>query len=93
MISRRYDPAFSVVKKGGGATFVIYPKGDLAAMQQVEQMRQDGRVDMYAEADYSAGTTANMWITNKIRMMADRIRNEGRARIERAASVVLRHLV
>ena len=46
-------PAFSVVKKGGGSTFAIYPKGDVAAMRQVEQMRSDGRVDMYAEADYS----------------------------------------
>ena len=35
-------PAFSVVKKNGGATFAIYPKGDLKAMQQVEQMREDG---------------------------------------------------
>ncbi len=59
-------PAFSVVKKGGGATFAIYPKGDSKAMQQVEQMREDGRVDMYAEADYSEGTTAYMWITNRI---------------------------
>lgn len=86
-------PAFSVVKKGGGTTFAIYPRGDLAAMQQVEQMRQDGRVDMYAEADYSANTTAYMWITSKIQMMADRIRDEERRKIERAASAVPRHLV
>lgn len=45
------------------------------AMQQVEQMREDGRVDMYAEADYSEDTTAYMWITNKIQKMADRIRD------------------
>ena len=44
-------PAFSVVKSNGGATFAIYPVGDQKAMQQVEQMREDGRVDMYAEAD------------------------------------------
>lgn len=51
-------PAFSVVKRNGGATFAIYPKGDWKAMRQVEQMREDGRVDMYAEADYSERTTA-----------------------------------
>ena len=44
-------------------------------MRQVEQMREDGRVDMYAEADYSEGTTAYMWITNKIQKIADRIRD------------------
>lgn len=86
-------PAFSVVKKGGGATFAIYPKGDLEAMQQVEQMRDDGRVDMYAEADYSEGTTAYMWITNKIQKMADRIRDTEKAKIANSASGVPKHLV
>lgn len=86
-------PAFSVVKKGGGATFAIYPKGDLEAMQQVEQMREDNRVDMYAEADYSEGTTAYMWITNKIQMIADRIRDAEKAKIMSSASGVPKHLV
>lgn len=86
-------PAFSVVKKGGGATFAIYPKGDLKAMQQVEQMREDGRVDMYAEADYSEGTTAYMWITNKIQKMADRIRDTEKAKIAISSSSVPKHLV
>ena len=86
-------PAFSVVKKGGGATFAIYPKGDLKAMQQVEQMREDGRVDMYAEADYSEGTTAYMWITDKIQKMADRIREAETSKILSSASSVPRHLI
>ena len=86
-------PAFSVVKKNGGATFAIYPKGDLKAMQQVEQMREDGRVDMYAEADYSEETTAYMWITNKIQKMADKIRDTEKAKITSSASGVPHHLV
>lgn len=86
-------PAFSVVKKGGGATFAIYPKGDIEAMKQVEQMREDGRVDMYAEADYSEGTTAYLWITNKIQKMADRIRDIEKAKIASSASSVPKHLV
>lgn len=45
-------PAFSVINKNGGATFAIYPKGDRDALNQVEKMREDGRIDMYAEADY-----------------------------------------
>lgn len=86
-------PAFSVVKRNGGSTFAIYPKGDLAAMKQVEQMREDGRVDMYAEADYSEGTTAYMWITNQIQKMADRIRDTEKAKIMNSASGVPHHLV
>lgn len=86
-------PAFSVVKKNGGATFAIYPKGDKKAMKQVEQMREDGRVDMYAEADYSEGTTAHMWITNRIQKMAVRIRDTEKAKIMSSTSGVPRHLV
>lgn len=86
-------PAFSVVKGNGGATFAIYPKGDKDAMKQVEQMREDGRVDMYAEADYSEGTMAYMWITNRIQKMADRIRNTEKAKIMKSASGVPKHLV
>lgn len=66
-------PAFSVVKKNGGSTFAIYPKGMEKEFKQVEQMRKDGRIDMFAEADYSEGTTAYMWIQNKIKEYADRI--------------------
>lgn len=68
-------PAFSVIKKMGGATFAIYPKkeGNEKAFEQVEQLREDGRVDMFAEADYRDGTTADMWISLKIRQMKDLI--------------------
>lgn len=67
-------PAFSVVKERGGAAFAIYPKNNWTAFKQVEKLRQDGRIDMFAEADYSEGTTANMWICNKIREFAERIK-------------------
>lgn len=85
-------PAFSLVNQNGGATFAIYPKGDIKAMRQVEQMRADGRVDMYAEADYSEGTTAYMWITSKIQEIADRIRNNEKGKILASTSATPRHL-
>ena len=69
-------PAFSVVKGRGGATFAIYPKGQQKAFEQVEKLREDGRIDMFAEADYSDGTTASMWICNKIQEFAERIKQE-----------------
>lgn len=73
-------PAFSVVRSRGGSTFAIYPKQDVRALQQVEKMRVDGRIDMYAEADYSDGTTASMWICNKVRELADRMIEEEKER-------------
>lgn len=66
-------PAFSLVKKYGGSTFAIYPKGDMRAFKQVEQLREDARIDMFAEADYTEGSTAYMWIVNKIQECANRI--------------------
>lgn len=79
-------PAFSVVNQNHGATFAIYPKGDMAAMKQVEQMRQNGRINMYAEADYSKGTTAHMWLCNKITEFAERIRNDEKAKLASVTS-------
>lgn len=66
-------PAFALVKKNGGSTFAIYPKGDMQAFEQVEQLRKNERIDMFAEADYTEGSTAYMWIINKIKEYADRI--------------------
>lgn len=80
-------PAFSVINKNKGATFAIYPKGDKKAMKQVEQMRVSGRINMYAEADYTEGTTAYMWICNKITEFAERIRNEEKAKIAKYAQI------
>ena len=86
-------PAFSLIKEKGGTTFAIYPKGNMKALSQVEQMRMDGRVDMYAEADYSKGTTANLWIRNKISEIANRIRFRERSKLLDSVSSVPKHLV
>ena len=85
-------PAFSLVNKNGGTTFAIYPKGDLAALRQVEQLRMDGRIHMYAEADYTEGTTADMWICNKIRAFAERIYETEKRRLDASISQTPRHL-
>ena len=85
-------PAFSVVKQNGGLTFAIYPKGDYRAMQQVDQMRASGRVDMYGEADYSPDTTAYMWITDKIKQIGKKILTDEKAKIRASASDVPKHL-
>lgn len=85
-------PAFSVVKKGGGSTFAVYPHGDTDAIQQSETMRENGRVDMYAEADYSENSTAYLWLTNKVREIANRIVSEGNAKAMAGVSSAPKHL-
>ena len=66
-------PVFSILKQYGGKTFAIYPPRDERAFQQVDNLRYDGRIDMYAEADYREGTTANMWLTYKTMQIAENI--------------------
>jgi len=86
-------PAFSLVNKNGGATFAIYPRGNQEAFEQVEKLREDGRINMFAEADYREGTTAYMWITHKVLEIANRICRDERAKLESAISIGPRHLV
>lgn len=87
-------PAFSLTNRNGGATFAIYPPKDMRALKQVEQLRMDGRINMYAEADYTEGTTAYMWICNKITEFAERIVREEKKKIEKYAKIDLpSHLV
>ena len=85
-------PAFSLVNKNGGATFAVYHKGNQAAFRQAEQLRMDGRIHTYAEADYREGTTAYMWISNKIDEFAERIRRTEKQSITASISSVPRHL-
>lgn len=85
-------PAFSVIKGRGGATFAIYPKGNKEAFEQVERLREDGRIDMFAEANYSDNTTASMWICNKILEFAERIKQEEQSK-RSSNNIIPKHLV
>ena len=86
-------PSFSLVNKNGGATFAVYPKGDEKALRQVEQMRKEGRVNMYAEADYSENTTAYLWLREKVREFAEDIRKTEHGKLMQGAGEPPRHLV
>lgn len=86
-------PAFSVINQNGGATFAVYPKGNKKCFRQVEQMCKDGRVQMFAEADYSENTTANMWLCEKIETFAQEIRKRERQKIASLAGGSPTHLL
>lgn len=87
-------PAFSLVNRNGGATFAVYPRGDMRAIKQVEKMRREGRVNMFAEADYSEQSTTCMWLCEKIQEFAERIRDDERAKIQKyTASGEVKHLI
>lgn len=76
-------PAFSLINKNGGATFAVYPAGNAKAFRQVEQMRQENRINYFAEADYSEGKTAYMWLCNKIEEFAERMLKEEKNKLRK----------
>lgn len=85
-------PVFSILQQYGGKTFAIYPKGDEDAFSQVDNLRRDGRIDMYAEADYSEGTTAFMWLMRQTEKIANSISEMREEEIKRAISKAPAHI-
>lgn len=85
-------PVFSVIKKNGGMTFAVYRQGDEKEFSQVDQLRQDGRVDMFGEADYRKNTLTYMWLTKEIKRIADRIYKEHEEEMAKNISKAPRHL-
>ncbi|NPV93134.1 MAG: haloacid dehalogenase-like hydrolase [Firmicutes bacterium] len=85
-------PAFSIVKHYGGRTYAVYPRGNRAAFKQVDQLRKDDRIDAYGEADYSEGTTTNLWIIEQTCQIAEQICRKKEYAIKRSASPPPIHL-
>ena len=86
-------PVFSILKQYGGKTFAIYPKGDVKAFNQVNELIKDGRIDMYAEADYQKGTTAYIWLQENVKQIAERIYNYCLKQVIDSAGKVPGHIV
>ena len=86
-------PVFSILRQYGGKTFAIYPVGDKRAFNQVNNLIKDGRIDMYASADYSKDTTAYMWLTENVREIANRIYNINIKQLAESAGTVPSHLI
>lgn len=86
-------PVFSILNQYGGKTFAIYPKGNSKAFNQVNDLIRDGRINMYAEADYQKGTTAYMWLTENVKQIAENIYNNNLAQIIESVGNVPEHIV
>lgn len=85
-------PAFSIMNSNGGGAFAVYPKGDVAAFNQVNAMLHDGRVQTFGEADYTTGSHSWLWLTQKARAIADHIVELKQAAISASASTPPGHL-
>lgn len=85
-------PAFSLINKYNGHTLGVYPKGDREALAQVENLRQEKRVNMIGEADYSKDTTTRLWLERVVEILAERIVQDKVDRLHKSVSAPPKHL-
>ncbi len=69
-------PCFSVVRKHGGLTYAVYPKGNEFKFKQVIELMESDRIDAYGPADYREDSETVFWMKNKILSIANRIVDE-----------------
>ena len=85
-------PAWSVVSANGGRAFGVYQRGSLAQFEQISTLQRDGRIDAFAEADYTPGSTASLWLTTEVRRIAERIVEDRELVLRRAVRTAPRHI-
>ena len=85
-------PAWSVVRANGGMAFGVYQRGSLAQFEQISALQRDGRIHAFAEADYTADSTAHLWLTCEVRRIAERIVEDRELTIRRAVRSAPRHV-
>ncbi len=85
-------PAFSVVQKNQGKTFAVYNKDNMKSFKQAKNLLDDGRVDMFGEADYRPGTTTFLWLTEQITSIADNIVARKKSKLREARETVPSHI-
>lgn len=85
-------PAWSVVRANGGMAFGVYQRGRLAQFEQISALQRDGRIHAFAEADYTEGSTASLWLATEVRRIADRIVEDSELAVRRAVRAAPRHV-
>ena len=87
-------PAFSVVKKHGGAALAVYKMdSNMKSFKQAKALLEDGRVDYFSEANYTKDSATYMWLVTKITEIAERIYKNKMSAIESNSENVPTHLV
>lgn len=84
-------PVFSLLQRSGGATFAVFPKGDKKALDQVDKLLTQGRVNMYGEADYSPDTLTHMWLMDRVDQIAREIFDRKEAEFKAATGAPPSH--
>ncbi len=76
-------PSFSVVRKHGGLAYAVFEPGSEEQFAQVVDLQRAGRVDDHGPADYTRGSTTDMWLRLNVRQIARRIMDDRRDSLSR----------
>ena len=85
-------PAWSVVRANGGLAFGVYQRGSIAQFEQISTLQRDGRINAFAEADYTPDSTAYLWLTTEVRRIADGMVEDRELAVRRAVRSAPRHV-
>ncbi len=85
-------PAFSIMRLFQGRAFAVYTRKDMAGFRQVDQLRKDGRIDMFGEANYEEGSQTYLWLMEHLEQIAERIARRKEENIHSSVSAPPRHL-
>jgi hypothetical protein len=66
-------PVFSIINQYGGRTLGVYNGGQDRHFEKVKSLSDQGRVQHFAEADYTEKSLASRWILSSLGEIADRI--------------------
>lgn len=87
-------PAFSVVKKNGGKTLAVYQLDQSRkSFRQAKTLMENGRVDMFSEANYEEDSQTYLYLTSQLTEIADRIIASKKEALQRAKQGVPGHWV
>lgn len=66
-------PCFSIVNERGGKTLGVYTTEPKNNFRNVRELQEQGRVQGMAEADFTAGGAAHLWLMDSLEQIADEI--------------------
>ncbi|MBN1404749.1 MAG: haloacid dehalogenase-like hydrolase [Opitutales bacterium] len=85
-------PVFSVVRGNKGKAFAVYDPENDASFAQNDEMRQQGRVDHFGEADYRPQSATHKWLKLQVTKICERIVREEEEMLSRKVSKPPQHL-
>jgi len=85
-------PVFSILNKYGGKTLGVYNPDQETHFRSVKSLRDQGRVQHFAEANYQPGSTAHRWIMASLEEMATVIVRDRERALDDRVSPSAKHI-